>query len=201
LFEPANDPDEDDSSPAISLDGSSLWVGRVLEDDVDIWVTTTTDAGQTWSELRSVTELNSAEKDIPRPPANRNRVMPLGSQRGASDYRTLLATRPEGADTFGEPRPIPELENGLRIVDGFLTEDLLMLFYSSGEGEDEGDLFVARRATPDAAFGPPEPLEGLNDSDWDERDPWVAPDMSRIFFTSNRVDDNHEIFEATLTLR
>jgi hypothetical protein len=194
--------DGNTSSPAISLDGRTLWVGQERDGgvgEIDVWVTTTTD-GLDWSSLRNVTELNSPAKDIPRPPAGAGLVMPLGSQRAGIDldYRTFLASRTSASGVFRMPQPIPELENGRRVVDGFLTEDLTMLFYSSGDGEDEGDLFVVRRATPSDPFGPPEPLTDLNTMEWDERDPWISPDLTRFFFTSNRTGD-HEIFEATVT--
>jgi hypothetical protein len=192
--------DGNTSSPAISLDGRTLWVGQEREGgigEIDIWVTTFD--GVEWSPLRNVAGLNSPEKDIPRPPAGGGVVMPLGSQRGGPDldYRTFLAFRANETAAFGVPQAIPELDLGQRVVDGFLTEDLLMLFFSSGESEDDGDLFVARRASPNDPFGPPEPLDALNTS-YDERDPWISPDLTRFFFTSNRNLD-HEIFEVTVT--
>jgi hypothetical protein len=187
------------SSPAISLDGLSLWVGQVGDDDsgLDIWVTTRATRADAFGALENVSSLNSPADDIPRPPA-RNRVMPLGSRRAEpdADYRTYLAARSSELDAFGTPSAIPELESGKRVVDGFLTEDLLMLFFSSGIGEDAGDLYVAERASEDEAFGSPQLLD-LSTGD-DERDPWLSVDETRFFFSSNRSGD-HEIFESVVS--
>jgi hypothetical protein len=201
-FAPANT-DVDAASPAISLDGRTLWVGQEREDDSedsDIWVTRQND-DDTWTPLEIVAALNSPLKDIPRPPAGGNLVMPLGSQRGGAelDYRTYLAARPSETADFGAPVPIPELELGRRVVDGFLTEDLLTLFFSSGEEENDGDLFYVQRPTLNDPFGAPVALADLNRDDSDERDPWLSPDSTRFFFTSDRLDENHEIFEVVVS--
>jgi len=191
--------DADTASPAISLDGRTLWVGRDGDttddaDDTDIWFSTRLADG-TWSALENATPLNSTSKDIPRQPAGTDAltIMPLGSQRDSDDYRTLFAAREAGGE-FGAPMPIPELELGTRVVDGFLTQDLLTLFFSSGDGEDEGDLLVVSRPSLDAPFGTPVALEGINTAS-DERDPWLSPDGRRLFFTSDR-DGDHDIYEA-----
>ncbi len=193
--------DKDDASPAISLDGQTPWVGQDPEDDdvddTDIWFATRLPDGG-WSALENATSLNSSAKDIPRQPAGSTAltIMPLGSQRNGGDYQTFFAASEAGGE-FGVPTPIPELELGARVVDGFLTEDLLTLFYSSGEGEDEGNLFVVSRPSLVAPFGTPVALEGIN-TDHDERDPWLSPDGTRLFFTSNR-GDSHDIYEAAVT--
>ena len=193
---------EESSSPAISLDGLSLWVGKKREEDglgeLDIWVTTRDEMAGAWSGLQNVTVLNSPKRDIPRPAAQ-NRVMPLSSDRDDvdDDYRIYLAVRPNDGGTFGMPLALPELDLGKRVVDGFLSEDLLTLFFSSGVEEDDGDLFVCERASESEAFGAPVPLDALN-SPADERDPWLSPDGQRFFFTSNRSGD-HEIFESVVS--
>jgi hypothetical protein len=208
LDDPFSDPvpveavnqEAESSSPAISLDGLSLWVGQERDGgsgNLDIWVTTRTTRAGGFGELENVSALNSQADDIPRPPAQ-NRVMPLGSRRAelGGDYRTYLATRAGELDEFAAPVAIPELENGKRVVDGFLTEDLLRLFFSSGIGEDAGDLYLAERATEHEAFGPPQRLE-ISTGD-DERDPWLSVDETRFFFSSNRSGD-HEIFESIVS--
>jgi hypothetical protein len=200
LVELVND-GEESSSPAISLDGSTLWLGKSRESDdeepdIDIWEATRESPEGLFTMLRNVSSLNSPAKDIPRPAAGSGQLMPLSSQRAdpARDYRIYFASRPSADQEFGAPVPVPELDLGQRVVDGFLTEDLLMIFFSSGIGEDEGDLWVARRASADEPFAPPVLLDALN-TEHDERDPWLSPDRTRFFFTSDRFGD-HEIFES-----
>jgi hypothetical protein len=193
--------EKDDASPAIALDGQTLWVGQDTEDDdvedTDIWFVTRLPSGG-WSPPENATSLNSDAKDIPRQPAGSAAltIMPLGSQRNGDDYQTFFAAR-SGSGEFGAPMPIPELELGARVVDGFLTPDLLTLLFSSGEGEDKGDLFVVSRPNLDAPFGEPVALEDIN-TEHDERDPWLSPDGRRLFFTSNR-GESHDIYEVAVT--
>jgi hypothetical protein len=177
-----------DSSPAISLDGLTLFVGWQDEPGglggYDIWQLERSSRLGAWSEAVPVVELNSAEDDIPRPVAMNDTVMPLGSRRSLDGYRTYLAARANRDAPFGEPMLVEELTvAGQSTVDGFLTEDGLMLFFSSAASEGEGDLYYATRAVPDGAFGTPIPIE-LN-TDADERDPWLSPDGQSFYFASD----------------
>lgn len=193
--------DEEESSPAVALDGRTLWVGsNRAGDSFDIWASSRATDRDPWPEPVLVPELNTDADDIPRPTAMGNTVMPLSSRRREGTYWTYFATRISPTTPFGEPAPIAELELGddLRTVDGFLTEDGRTFFYSSGEAENDGDLFMVRRNSATDRFGAPHPLS-LNTS-FDERDPWLSPDGTRFFFTSNR-EGNHDIFEVEVTLR
>jgi hypothetical protein len=193
--------DEFETSPAVALDGGELWVGAERDGGLgeqDIWVSRRASRAEAWSPLENVKELNSSDKDIPRPPAMQARVMPLGSRRGDSGrYETFLAERSDENAPFGEPRELVELEvEGQNTIDAFLTEDGLTLYFnrSPGSGEDTGDLFVATRTTLASPFGDVVPLADLNTSD-DERDPWLSPDGKHLFFSSDR-DGTLSIYEA-----
>jgi hypothetical protein len=50
------------------------------------------------------------------------------------------------------------------------------------------ELYRARRASVDADFGEPEPLDGLQSAGTDERDPWLASD-GWLYYASNRSGD------------
>jgi len=191
--------EQTETSPAVSLDGRELWLGTERDGGLgeqDIWLSRR-DA-DAWSEPSSVPELNSAEKDIPRPPAVAGTIMPLGSRRGSSGYyETFLAERTSKGEAFSTPRELLELEvAGQNTVDAFLTEDGLSLLFnrSPGAGESTGDLFVARRASRDEPFGAAVPLLTVNTAQ-DERDPWLSPDGRHLFFSSDR-DGTLNIYEA-----
>jgi hypothetical protein len=134
----------------------------------------------------------------------------------SGNYQTYLAARAAPGAPFDQPVAIPELSNpDSSTVDGFLTDDGLTLFYSSapllpqtdggadGATKDGGtprdaaapdsgapavaksDLFVAWRRSTSEKFSAKQPLTDLN-TPADERDPWLSPDGTTLYFTSDR---------------
>ncbi len=136
---------------------------------------------------------------------------PAPQNPGAGNYQTYLAARATAGAPFGAPVAVPELAYADRsTVDGFLTDDGLTLFFSSapvtapadagasaadgGRGADAGrtdagaatsDLFVAWRRSTGEPFSVTQPLDDLN-TPADERDPWLSPDGTALYFTSDR---------------
>jgi hypothetical protein len=179
-----------ETSPAISPDGLTLWLGseRGGGDDPDVNIFRSTrsdrDSGR-WSSPEPEEALNSEKKDIPRPLGQHDQVMPLASQRDSPQYATYFATR--GADgAFGSPQPMPELAVPPRsTVDGFLTDDGLVFLFNAEPAEGQGDLYLSRRSSLTAPFEAPIPLVELNTAG-DERDPWLNAQEDRLFFSSDR---------------
>jgi hypothetical protein len=191
-----------ESSPAISLDGLTLFVGIDEMDGglgaLDIWSLGRTSRNAAWSAPVNVTELNSAEDDIPRPPAMNDTVMPLASRRSLEGYRTYLASRSSPDEPFDAPLLVRELAvAGQSTVDAFLTEDGLTLFYCSAAAENEGDLYYAIRPSLDEPFGPPIAITDLN-TGADERDPWLSPDGTTLYFASDR-EGTLDIFRSQVS--
>jgi hypothetical protein len=208
-----------ETSAAISADGLTLWFGSDRPNGVgstDIWVVSRASRSDPWSTPpQNVNELNTAGEDIPRPPGQHGLVMPLASkQTPQSVYQTYLAERASSGALFGDPVLIAELaEPDLSTVDGFLTDDGLTFFYSrsplqlltdAGPVVDGGalptaDLFVAWRRSLNEKFSYPQPLDDLN-TPGDERDPWLTPDGSTLYFTSDR-DGALNIYTASVRPR
>ena len=207
--------DSFETSSAISSDGLTLWFGSDRaggSGGKDIWVTERTTRASPWSTPVNVVALNSPADDIPRPPGEHALVMPMASTKvtdhnpASNNYQTYLATRATPSGPFGAPVAIPELDYVDRsTVDGFLTDDGLTMFFSSapvaepadaaasavdaGKTSDAGvansDLFVASRRSTSELFSVPLPLSDLN-TPADERDPWLTPDGTTLYFTSDR---------------
>ncbi len=231
--------DSFETSSAISTDGLTLWFGSARPGGLgatDIWMTQRATRNDPWSTPLDLVGINSSAEDIPRPPGFHGTVMPMASGRASSTYQTYFATRPGSSASFGNPVPVPGIDasEGL-IVDGFLTDDGLTLFYSAapileqsgreGDAGDAGwrdggnpgwhgdaggghagdagaradagappdagpmlgtsDLFVAFRRSTTEPFGLIQPLTDLNTSA-NERDPWLSPDATMFYFTSDR---------------
>jgi hypothetical protein len=206
-----------ETSEAISSDGLTLWFGSDRAGGagaVDVWVSQRATRAGAWSTPLNVVALNSLADDIPRPPGQHQLVMPMASERTTPDhYQTFLAARATPGAPFTTPAAIPEFDYayaGRSIVDGFLTDDGLTLFFSSapvaeaadagaahdagastdgGKAGDAGapnsDLFVAWRLSTYEPFNETQPLGDLN-TPADERDPWLTPDGTTLYFTSDR---------------
>ena len=193
-----------DTSPAISLDGLTLYFGSDRSGglgEVDVWQVTRPDRGSAWTDLQDVAPLNSSAKDIPRPLGEHGLVMPLGSQRDSSaGYQTFLAARPTLGQPFGPPVRVSGLASDQdAVADGFLTDDGLTLFYSVTPPDQPPDLYVATRPSTAAAFSQPAPLRDLNTAA-DERDPWLSPDGSTFFFSSDR-GGSLQIYQVVVSLQ
>jgi hypothetical protein len=193
--------EEDEASPAISLDGRELFYGSHNAGgmgELDIWAVRRPTRDAEWSEPAPVPGVNTSEDDIPRPPGYGGRLMPMGSRAlGTGYYATYLAARTDATAAFAAPVLVSELlMEGRSTIDAFLTEDGLALYFNltPDAGETKGDLFLAVRASVTDAFSAAEPLEELNSSS-DERDPWLAPDGRSLFFSSDR-DGSLNIYEA-----
>jgi hypothetical protein len=195
-----------ETSSAISADGLTLWFGSDRPGGAggtDIWVSQRATRSAPWSSPENVVALNSPADDIPRPPGQHALVMPMASTKPApgnpavNNYQTYLASRAAAGAPFAAPVAIPELDYANRsTVDGCLTDDGLTLFFSSAPvvtgvdggadaGVDKADLFVAWRRSTSEPFSVTQPLDDLNTSA-DERDPWLTPDGTTLYFTSDR---------------
>jgi hypothetical protein len=180
---------------------------------LDIWVSTRPVRTAEWGDPVLVPSLNSPSFDIPRPPGANGLVMPLGSERGAgSVYRTFFASRDSITSPFQTPQSPPELVfEDATTMDAFLSDDGLTISYASGPirmaneggvaaGVDAGvggsapdasepitsaDLFVGRREKLTDPFSGFAPITELN-TPFDERDPWLSADKTRLYFSSDR---------------
>jgi hypothetical protein len=147
------------------------------------------------------------------PAAASTKVTPANPTEG--NYQTYWAIRANRGAPFNTPVAIPELAYPERsTVDAFLTDDGLTLFFASvpAPATDAGptaapvdarvttsDLFVAFRRSTDEAFAIVQPLSDLNPS-FDERDPWLSPDGTVLYFTSDR-DGPLSIYTAAVEPR
>jgi Tol biopolymer transport system component len=179
-----------ETSPAVSADGLTIWFASDRaggQGDLDIWVATRDARGADWSAPENLAALNSSEKEIPRPPGQRARVMPMATDRDMPGYYQIhFAERSASTTQFGEPEHVAELSfPDESTVDGFLSDDGLTLFYVTGPPFGPADLYVAARRSTADPFEYNTPLTELNTAS-DERDPWLSPDGRELYFASDR---------------
>jgi hypothetical protein len=212
-----------ETSSAISADGLTLWFGSDRPGGaggLDVWVSRRARRTAAWPAPANVQVLNSSADDIPRPPGQHQLVMPMastqktGTNLAARNYQTYLASRSDPAAPFQSPVTIPEIDATDRpVVDGALTDDGLALFFSSarvfastedaGSGIDagamDGQIMVAFRRSTEEPFVYSMPIGDLN-SPGNDRDPWISPDGTVFYFTSDREGATY-IYEARVLSR
>ena len=110
-------------------------------------------------------------------------VYSTGKDGGNGD---LFLRRWNGTD-WGEPRPLRALNSAFHETAPALSGDGKFLFFASdrpgGRGGD--DIWVAKWDGVEYAW--PLPLTGRVNSPFDETDPALSPDGSRLYFASNRL--------------
>jgi hypothetical protein len=182
------EPMPDISSPAISDDGTELWLGLNTTGSTDIF--RSVQQGADWTPPERVPALNSSFDDAPRPPGLKGTVMPLSSKRhGNSLYQIYFATRPTNDAAWGEPNQqalVNINSTTFQSADGFLSSDGYQLYFSSTRAGNS-DLYVATRTDLAAPFGEPVALVDLNDKNGpsEERMPWLSPLGDQLYFSSN----------------
>jgi hypothetical protein len=126
--------------------------------------------------------------------------MPMSSERdSATSYKTYLTARPTMDQPFGAPALISGL-SGIddSVTDAYLSDDGLTLFYATAPPGTPPDLYVAWRLSTSDRFSIPTPLTDLNTAG-DERDPWLSPDGTVFFFSSDRDPSGSlQIYEVSV---
>ena len=113
----------EESSPAVSLDGLTLWFASDRSGGtggMDIWVSTRSSRQTGWSTPTPVTALDSPEDEISRPVGYHGLEMPLSRHGTSGNYQLYMANRPSITADWQPPQPIVELaQPSVLVVDGF----------------------------------------------------------------------------------
>lgn len=187
-----------DTSPAIEGDGLTFWFSSVREGGIgglDIFRVQRGSRSEPWGPIEFASELNSDSDDIPRPTGAAELIMPLASRRAGADYLTYFAKRAAPNEPFTSMELAEGLVgDGMLAADAFLTRDGLAVLYTQAAEGEPGDLYVATRLSLDEPFTNPRAIQSLNTAA-DERDPWLSPDGTTLYFSSDR-DGTLAIYRA-----
>jgi hypothetical protein len=184
----------EESSPAISLDGLTLWFASNRSGGaggMDIWVATRADRNSDFTTPEAVTALNTSGYEIPRPVGEHGLQMPLSSHGPSGNYQLMMASRSSVTADWQAPKPISELSDpNLLMVDGFLTDDgTMLLFNAEQSGNARSEMKRTWRLSRDDPFAPPVSVGDDLNSTALNRDPWLSPDGNHFFFSSDRGGD------------
>jgi WD40-like Beta Propeller Repeat len=190
-----------ESGTAISADGLTLWLSSDRpggKGGYDIYVSTRRFPGASWSTPTPVAELNTTGDEFPRAPAESGLVMPPSYRSTPNNqYQTFMTSRPDAGAPWTMTVRLDEVDTANIDTDAFLTEDGLSLYFSSDRAHPgDQDLFVAGRPNVQARFGSFTALGELNVTGFQDRDPWLSPDGSEIYLSSDR-GGTLKIYRAT----
>ncbi|XXX82730.1 hypothetical protein WMF30_18380 [Sorangium sp. So ce134] len=194
LEETLNTPNSEDT-PAISNDGLRIWFFRESEEQTGIWMSERASRSDPWGDPFYVDALNPGREDGAQAMNVHVDLPELRAVVGLNGPETqgwdlAIASRESPEDDWGPFAPISELNGEGDQLAPFLFDEGRQILFRSGD-----DLFWARRPGTNDAFEAPEALDELNDPEARENDPYLSPDGSILFFSSERSGGT-DIYEA-----
>lgn len=194
---------ENPSSPSLSSDGLTLYLGSRATGDEDIYMSTRTDRGTKLSPAIPVSELNTDGDDgTPWISADGLELFFYSDRSGTMGGKDLMqASRTSVDQPFGDPQWMENVNSSGDDYGPLLSPDGLELFFSSnrsdGLGEYYPDLWVARRGSLGEDFSAPRHLTELNTL-FREDGAALSPDGLTLYFASSRPDNtNTDIWFAS----
>lgn len=187
----------DEGAPGVSVDGLNLWFCRsVMASHPEIWFTSRTSRSLPWGAPSTVTELNTAGRQLEPAVDESMLLMFFSSDRAdGGGWDLYSSSRRTVRSVWAAPREIVELNTPSRAndLDPFAGAYGLQIWFASTRSGG-GDLYWSHRAALADRFAPPVPIKELNTPS-DERDPTLSPDLRHILFASNR-SGRFQIYEA-----
>ena len=121
-----------------------------------------------------------------QPYATRTRIY-VASDRGDGKHHIYAAERRANGE-LAPPVLVEELVGSGWDWRPVVTPDDLTIYFSRSPSADMGglDVYVARRASPNDEFGPPERVAELSEPGASDNPTWVSADECTIYFESTR---------------
>lgn len=181
-----------EETPRFSGDNRILYFAsdRATAGDLDIYSVSHAAAGSTmWGTPRPVTAVNTG--------ATQKWFTPCGG----GHYVVVQSTAAAGTDLFegtlggGPPAAITALNSTESDTGAFLTQDCLTIYFASFRTTPE-KIFVSRRASVDAPWDPPAPVDAFSAIGGNQEDPWLSADQ-RTFVFATDATSSKDIYLST----
>jgi hypothetical protein len=184
-----------DNDPSVSANHLSLWFHSARNGSPDIFLATRMSTAVPFGAAAPLGAVN-----LPTSQEAHAYV------RAGGDELWFVSDRPGGpggfdifvsvraGSVFGAPQRNAELSSAAQDFQPQPSEDGLTVVFASDRpgGLGKTDLWIARRATTSALFGPPVPISELNSVN-SESSGWLSADGCRIWFGSGRAtNDTHQ---------
>ncbi len=188
-----NDPDGDDGTPFVSVDGRALYFfstrpGPGAQGGRDLWVATRASTVSDFTAPAVVPGVNTEGLEhLPRLSSDGSSLLFVSSRESDNLGSNIwVSERDADGEAFGEPSELPGVNTDAREEGFWLSEDGLTLFFASNRAlDDDMDIWTAVRPSRQSGFEAPENLSAVNTSGI-EIDPALTADGFELFFASDR---------------
>jgi Tol biopolymer transport system component len=184
-----------ETTPEISGNGREFFFTSDRGGALDIWTSTRASRAEPWSTPVLVPELSSSVDDAAGGIGADGLEITVASMRVGDQYDLYRSTRANRTAPWSMPVAIAAVNAPFQDESPLLADPLTLYFDADRDGDDAYEIYRARRSSPTAPFGAPEPVAELNTAMRDH-DPWVSPDGRYIVFMSDRLGEQH-LFEAS----
>lgn len=185
-------------TPEILGDGLTLYYSAsATGGQTDLFRATRADRSSAWGAAMIVDILSTRFYEFgPVADASETRIVFSRFVPSPRTHQLFQSRRASIADDWGAPEVIAELDGDGFELDGHLSTDGLVLYFSVGSGAALGEeIFRTERTSLEAPFQAPVQLTELS-SKGSDTDAWVSADERVIVYTSDRTGRN-EIYVAT----
>jgi Tol biopolymer transport system component len=187
--------DLEDTTMKVSADGLTLVFTRVAAtNDPDLYLATRQNRAAQWTAAVALEELNTGASEW-SPYLLPDGLTLLFCSNRLGDEEIFASVRTSAEAAFGPPTRLTGLGTSDHECDPMMPNDEVIFFarqYAANLADT--DIFMARRRSG-WDFGDVVRLDELATSSQD-RDPWVSPDLSTIYFSSDRSGSS-DVFMAT----
>ena len=192
-----NDPTASEDDPTLTADLLEIYFdsdrtasGAAMG---DIWVAKRAGPTQPFGTPTLVTELASLSDDTTPEISLDGLTMYFSSDRlTANDRDIYVTTRPDRASPWSTPVRVPELSSVGKDDDSAeIMPDGIHMVMSRGV-QPALDLELVTRVNTTAPWGSLVPLPGLDDPVNDESQQWASPDLTVVYFVSDRPTSNSQ---------
>jgi hypothetical protein len=177
-------------SPFLSRDGLTLYfvANSSSGTDKDIWTATRATTTGTFGGAQALAGVNSTKDDLRPWLSDDELTIYFASARsgGSGDVDIWTASRSARTAAFSAPTNVQSLNGTARDSSPFLSTDMLTIYFSSARtgGVGSRDIWRAKRAELQSAFGSPVVVAALDSADIDT-DVTLSHDATELFFSSD----------------
>ncbi|MBX3221164.1 MAG: PD40 domain-containing protein [Labilithrix sp.] len=183
--------------PALTADGLMLFYSGESGDDADIYTASRAIATAPFGAPRRLTRLATPQVETYPAVMHDGAELWFTSERLGGITRHLFRSVRDDIGDYQAPTLVAELRSSNNEAGVAFSPDGLTVYFGSDRpgGLGDSDVWVATRATLQAAFGQATPVTALN-SARTEFPTWVSPDGCRLYLVSDRAG-SMDVFVAT----